>query len=183
MTRSISSARPITGSSLPSLALLVQGDAVALQKFTFSVGLPLFFLSAGAAVLCPADVLLGSKLAAVVEQAVQKREGSGLAGFLVHLSPPGRSSTFSMESIACIISLFKLSRSSSVMPMRCIISFTCGSPRLLGALQAQTLVNGLVPLHPGDEHRGNILFTSGTKCWLHSYLRTPRSARRSIGKL
>ena len=43
----------------------------------------------------------------------------------------------------------------------------------LGALQAQTLVNGLVPLHPGDEHRGDILFTSGTKCWLHSYLRIP----------
>ena len=165
---------------LALLGLAVQGDAVALQKFTFSVGLPLFFLPAAA--VLRRRLLLGSRLAAVVEQAVQKREGSGLAGFLVILSAGQilhildgvhRLHHFIIQIIQVFI--------RDAHALHHLVHLR--QSQAFGALQAQTLVNGLVPLHPGDEHRGNILFTSGTKCWLHSYLRTPRSARRSIGKL
>ena len=165
---------------LALLGLAVQGDAVALQELPLAVGLALLLLPA-AAVLC-GDVLLGSKLAAVVEQAVQKREGSGLAGFLVILSAG--------QVLHIVDGVQRLHH----FIIQIIQVFICDAHALhhlvhlrqsqaLGALQAQTLVNGLVPLHPGDEHRGDILFTSGTKCWLHSYLRTPRSARHSKGKL
>ena len=165
---------------LALLGLAVQGDAVALQELPLAVGLPLFFLPAAA--VLRRRLLLGSRLAAVVEQAVQKREGSGLAGFLVILSAGQILHILDgvhglHHFIIQIIQVFIRDAHAlhHVVHLR--------QSQALGALQAQTLVNGLVPLHPGDEHRGNILFTSGTKCWLHSYLRTPRSARRSIGKL
>ena len=50
-----------------------------------------------------------------------------------------------MESMACIISLFRLSRSSSVMPMRCIMSFTWGSPRLLAHFRHRPSLTVLSP--------------------------------------
>ena len=69
---------------LALLGLAVQGDAVALQELPLAVGLALLLLPAAA--LLRGGLFLGSGLAAVVEQAVQKREGGGFAGFLVILA-------------------------------------------------------------------------------------------------
>ena len=61
------------------------------------------------------------------------------------VSPPGSSSAFSMESMACIISLFKLSKSSSVMPIRCIMSLTCGRPRFFAHFRHRPSLTVLSP--------------------------------------
>ena len=155
---------------LALLGLAVQGDAVALQELPLAVGLALLLLPA-AAVLC-GDVLLGSKLAAVVEQAVQEREGGGFAGFLVILAA---------GQVLHIVNGVHGLHHLVVQVVQVLVRDAhalhhvvhLGQSQALGALQAQALIDGLVPFHPGDEHRGNILLTSGTKCWLHSYLRIP----------
>ena len=155
---------------LALLGLAVQGDAVALQELPLAVGLALLLLPAAA--LLRGGLFLGSGLAAVVEQAVQKREGGGFAGFLVILAA---------GQVLHIVNGIHGLHHLVVQVVQVLVRDAhalhhvvhLGQSQALGALQAQALIDGLVPFHPGDEHRGNILLTSGTKCWLHSYLRIP----------
>ena len=60
-------------------------------------------------------------------------------------SPPGRSSIFSTPSKACIISVLMVSKSSSEMPMRFIMSSTWGNPRSLAHLRHNPSLMGLSP--------------------------------------
>ena len=160
---------------LALLGLAVQGDAVALQKLPLPVGLALFLLPAFT--LTGRGVLLGGRLSVVVEQAVQEREGRRLAGLLIVLSAGQILHIFNgVHGLHHLVIQVIQILIRDAHALHHVVHLR--KPKALGAFQAQALVDGLVPLHAGDENRGNILFTSGTKCWLHNYLRIPRFAER-----
>ena len=148
---------------------LAQVDAVVIQKFALFLRLAAGPLLSGAAVL--GRLLLGRRIAAVVEQAVQKRERSGLAAFLiiflalVHRRIQLLRAAEGLHHLTVDV-LQVLRRNTHALHH----VLHLGQTQLGGALEAQALVDHLVLLiHPGDEHNGHILLTFGTKSRLHGF--------------
>ena len=148
---------------------LAQVDAVVIQKFALFLRLAAGPLLSSTAVL--GRLLLGRRIAAVVEQAVQKRERSGLAAFLivlvalVHRRIQLLRATEGLHHLTVDV-LQVLRRDTHTLHH----VLHLGQTQLGGTLKAQALVDHLILLiHPGDEHNGHILLTFGTKSRLHGF--------------
>lgn len=102
-------------------AVVIQILVLLLALAGLLAGLPLRGLS-----------LLCRGIVAAAEEPVQEGEGGGLAALLILVAVLGWACATSPSSSAppkaCIISLLRFSRSSGVMPIRFIMSSTCGRP-------------------------------------------------------
>ena len=147
---------------LALLGPLGQGDAVVLQVFALAVFgiLALFFPAAGAALFLTAALAALGGLTG--EEPVQEGEGGGLALFL--FLPKVLAAGQILNILHAVHGLEHLAVEGFQILVRNAHALHhvihLGQAQLLCALQAQALVDGLVPLHLGDEHYGDILFTS-----------------------
>ena len=144
---------------------LAQIDAVAVQKLVLFLGFGGGALGARAVALA----LLGGRGAAIVEKAIQKREGGGLAGFLVV-------GIVAIGQVVCLLGAAEGLKHLVADVIQILGGdahaldhlLDLGQVQLGGALQAQALVDHLVFLiHAGDEHHGHIFSAFGTKGRLH----------------
>ena len=156
---------------------LGQVDAVAVQVLALGRLLALVPLALLAGVVAPPCVAVGSGgVFPVVEEAVEEGEGGGLAVLLVPVGlviPLGDQALHGFRSAEGLHHLV-------VDGLQIIIGDAhaahhivhLGQPQVLGALQAEALVDSLPVLELRDEHDGHAFFASAAKGWLHiNYLR------------
>ena len=120
------------------------------------------------------------RLAAVIEQAVQKWERRRFSGiFLIRIAAGKLLRVFDgIHGLHHFVIQIVQVVVRDAHTLHHVIDLR--QTKVLRTFQAQTLVDGLIALHPGNKNRGNILFTSGTKCRLHNYLRTALPNRRKM---
>ena len=149
---------------LALLGLLRQGDAVALQIFALAVFsvFPFLLPAPGRTVLRRGAALTGPGRVGSGEQPVQEGERGGLA--LLFLLPGVLSAGQVLDILHPVEGLHHLIVDGVQIlvgdPHALHHLVYLREPQLLGALEAKALIGGLVPLHFGDEHHGDVFLTS-----------------------
>ena len=155
------------GVQLAVTGTLAQVDAVIVQKLALLV-----LFAAGRLLLTGPGVvagLLGRRVAAVAEQAIQERKRGGLAALLIVLTAVLRQVVHLLRAAECLhhltVDVFQVLRRDAHALHHLL---HLGQAQLGGTFQAQALIDHLVLLvHAGDEHDGHVFLASGTKCRLH----------------